>query len=276
MNTNPLMKLNDGRSMQQLGFGLWQVSNQEATAATLEAFKVGYRSIDSAAIYQNESGLGQAIAQCGLKREELFITTKLWNSEQGYDSALRAFDQSLKKLGLKEVDLYLIHWPAPKKGLFVESWKALIELQKQGRAKSIGVSNFTIPQLQRLLDETGKAPVLNQVELHPRFQQKELRAFHAQNNILTEAWSPLGQGQLLTDPVLSTIAKKHGKSTAQVILRWHLDQGIIAIPKSVTPSRIKENFQVFDFKLDADDLSQINKLDSTSGRIGPDPDTADF
>lgn len=276
MNSIPMVKMNDGRSMHQLGFGLWQVTNAEAETATLEAFKVGYRSIDSAAIYQNESGLGQAIAKSGLKREDMFITTKLWNSEQGYDTTLRAFDQSLKKLGLKEVDLYLIHWPAPKKNSYVDTWKALIELQKQGLAKSIGVSNFTIDNLKRILDATGVAPVLNQVELHPQFQQKELRAFHSQHQILTEAWSPLGQGKILEEEVLKKIAKKHGKTTAQVILRWHLDQGIIAIPKSVTPSRIQENFQVFDFKLDADDLSQIDKMDKKSGRIGPDPDTADF
>ncbi len=276
MNSIPMVKMNDGRSMHQLGFGLWQVSNAEAEIATLEAFKVGYRSIDSAAIYQNESGLGQAIAKSGLKREDMFITTKLWNSEQGYDTTLRAFDQSLKKLGLKEVDLYLIHWPAPKKNSYVDTWKALIELQKQGLAKSIGVSNFTIDNLKRILDATGVAPVLNQVELHPQFQQKELRAFHSQHQILTEAWSPLGQGKILEEEVLKKIAKKHGKTTAQVILRWHLDQGIIAIPKSVTPSRIQENFHIFDFKLDADDINQIDKMDKKSGRIGPDPDTADF
>lgn len=276
MNTSPLLKLNDGRSIPQLGFGLWQMTDEEAKAATLEAFKAGYRSIDSAAIYRNEGGLGQAIEGSGLDRNDLFITTKLWNSEQGYDSTLKAFDQSLKKLGLKEVDLYLIHWPTPKLGLFVETWKALIQLQKEGRARSIGVSNFTIPYLQRVMDETGVVPVLNQIELHPLFQQKELRAFHSQHNILTEAWSPLGKGQLVADPTLQAIAKKHGRTAAQVILRWHMEQGIIAIPKSVTPSRIKENFQVFDFKLDADDLNQIDKMDQKNRRIGPDPDKADF
>lgn len=276
MSTVPTIKLNDGNLMPQLGFGLWQVSDDQAEAATLEAFKAGYRSIDSAAIYGNEAGLGRAIAKSGLNRSDLFITTKLWNTEQGYDKALKAFEDSRKKLGVEKVDLYLVHWPSPQRGLFVESWKALVDLQKQGVVKSIGVSNFTTDHLQQIMDATGVAPTLNQVELHPEFQQKELVTFHQKHGIQTECWSPLGQGQTLQNPTIKNIAKKHGKSAAQVIIRWHLQSGFIVIPKSVTPSRIQENFQVFDFKLDGDDTAMIAKLDSATGRIGPDPVKADF
>ncbi len=276
MSIVPKVKLNDGNLMPQLGFGLWQVSDDQAEAATLEAFKAGYRSIDSAAIYGNEAGLGRAIAKSGLNRSDLFITTKLWNTEQGYDKALQAFEDSRKKLGVEKVDLYLVHWPSPQRGLFVESWKALVDLQKQGVVKSIGVSNFTTDHLQQIMDATGVAPTLNQIELHPEFQQKELVAFHQKHGIQTECWSPLGQGKTLQNAAIQSIAKKHGKTPAQVIIRWHLESGFIVIPKSVTPSRIQENFQVFDFKLDADDKSTIAKLDSTNGRIGPDPVKADF
>lgn len=271
-----ILTLNDSVKMPRLGFGLFKVSDQDAETMTLEAFKVGYRSIDSARIYQNETGLGRALAKTNLKRDELFITTKLWNEDQGYDKTLKAFDASMEKLGIEELDLYLIHWPSPKRNLYSESWKALVNLKEQGRVRSIGVSNFSQDNLKRVMDETGVVPSINQVELHPSFQQKELRAFHAKHGIATESWSPLGQGQALKDPAIAAIAKKHHKTPAQVILRWHLQSDLVVIPKSVTPSRIHENFQVFDFELDADDLKQIDKLDSSSGRIGPDPQTAAF
>lgn len=262
--------------MPQLGFGMWQVPDDVATASVLEAFKVGYRSIDSAQIYENEAGLGRAIKESGLPRNEMFITTKIWNAEQGYDSTLRSFDVSMKKLGLDKLDLLLIHWPSPHRNLYVDTWKALIELQKNKRVTSIGVSNFRIEDLERIMSETAVVPAVNQIEIHPRFQQKALREFHQKHNIQTESWSPLGQGQVIKDEVISKIAKKHGKTNAQVILRWHIQQNLIAIPKSVTPSRIAENFQVFDFNLDSDDMSEIFRLDSKEGRIGPNPATATF
>lgn len=267
---------NDKHIMPQLGFGLWQVSDEDAEKSVLEAFKVGYRSIDSAQIYQNESGLGEAIKKSGLRKEDLFITTKIWNDEQGYDKTMKSFDVSMKKLGLETLDLLLIHWPSSHRGLYVETWKALIQLKSDKRVQSIGVSNFTISNLQKIIDETSVVPVVNQIELHPHFQQKELRNFHAKVGIKTEAWSPLGQGQVIKDPIIAKIAQKYGKTPAQVILRWHLDNGLIVIPKSVTPSRIAENFDVFDFKLDESDMKTIEKLDSPDGRIGPNPDTANF
>lgn len=276
MSFKSAITLRDQHKMPQLGFGVWQVPDEGAESAVTEAFKVGYRSIDTAAIYQNESGVGRAIKKSDIPREEMFITTKLWNDDQGYDKALKAFDVSLSKLGLEYVDLYLIHWPAPKRGLYLDSWKALIELKKQGRAKSIGVSNFMPENLKKIIDETGETPVLNQIELHPHFQQKELRAFHEKHGIFTECWSPLGQGKLLSDSIIKAIATKHKKSAAQVILRWHLQSNFIVIPKSVTPSRIKENFEVFDFALDNDDMSNIAALDGSEGRIGPNPLTATF
>lgn len=270
--TQPTIKLNDDHAMPQLGFGVWQVPDAEGAAIVGAALKTGYRLIDTAAIYKNERGVGQAIAQCHIPRQDLFITTKLWNDDQGYDSALRAFDQSLELLGLDYVDLYLIHWPVPKKGKYVESWKALIELKKQGRAKSIGVSNFKPAHLERIIGETGVTPAVNQVELHQKFQQRALRAFHAGKGISTESWSPLGQGKLMNDKAIKAIAKKLGRTPAQVILRWHLDSGLIAIPKSATPSRIAENFDVFGFRLGDEDMQTLSSLDSPKGRIGPDPD----
>jgi 2,5-diketo-D-gluconate reductase A len=276
MTSLPTIKLNDARTIPQLGFGVWQVPSDTTAAVVGAALAAGYRSIDTAAVYENEQGVGAAIKQGALPREQLFITTKLWNSRHGYDEALRSFDKSLSRLGLEYIDLFLIHWPAPRQNLYVEAWRALIELQRQGRVQSIGVSNFNIDHLQRIIDASGVVPVLNQVELHPRFQQKKLREFHTQHAIATEAWSPLGQGQLLEDVTVRAIAAKHQRSPAQIILRWHLDNGFIVIPKSVTPARIRENFAVFDFHLDADDIHQLNALDSADGRIGPDPETANF
>ncbi|GAA1170841.1 diketogulonate reductase-like aldo/keto reductase [Kitasatospora gansuensis] len=283
MSTIPSITLNNGQAIPQLGFGVWQVADDEATTAVETAIKAGYRSIDTAAIYENETGTGKAIAAAGVPREELYVTTKLWNSgtadwsgQQGRDAVLRAFDDSLGKLGLEYVDLYLIHWPRPMHGTFGNVWKAFEELAADGRAKSVGVSNFGQVQLDALREQSGLVPVLNQVELHPHFPQTELRAYHAEHGIATEAWSPLGQGKdLLTEPALVKIAEKHGRTVAQVVLRWHLQSGIIAIPKSVTPSRIVENLDVTGFELDTDDLTAIAALE-TGKRLGPDPQGFDW
>ncbi|WP_424185889.1 aldo/keto reductase [Actinokineospora sp. G85] len=269
--TVPTVALNDGTAIPQLGFGVWQVPEDEVTAVVATALAAGYRSIDTAAIYGNEKGTGEAIAASGIPRDELFVTTKLWNSEQGYDSTLRAFDESMAKLGLDQLDLYLIHWAAPRRDKYVETFKAFEKLRADGRVRSIGVSNFHIPHLQRLLDETDVVPVVNQIELHPNLPQTELRAFHAEHGIATEAWSPLASGGLLGDETLGALARKHGKSPAQVILRWHLQLGTIAIPKSVTPERIRANIDIFDFELDADDLKAIAGLENGK-RTGFDPD----
>lgn len=271
--TVPVVKLNDGNHIPQLGYGVWQVGNDEAVTAVSEALKVGYRHIDTAAIYGNEEGTGKAIKESGIARKDIYLTTKLWNKEQGYESTLKAFDASLKKLGTDYVDLYLIHWPLPSKDLFMETWRAFIKIKEEGRAKSIGVSNFQTADLERVLKESDVVPVINQIELHPQFQQDELRLFHSKHDIATEAWSPLGQGTILENPTLKSIAEKHGKSVAQVILRWHIETGNIVIPKSVTPARIKENFEVFDFSLNGTDHDAITKLDKTDGRIGPNPAT---
>jgi diketogulonate reductase-like aldo/keto reductase len=266
------LKLNNGVEMPQLGFGVWQVPDAEATPAVAEALKAGYRSIDTAAIYGNERGTGEAIAQSGVHRDEVFVTTKLWNSDQGHDATLRAFDESLRKLKLDVLDLYLIHWPTPARDLYVDTWKAFVELQKEGRVRAIGVSNFQPAHLRRLIDETGVVPAVNQIELHPYLQQADLRAFHAEHGIQTEAWSPLGQGgELLGDPVVTEIAARHRRSAAQVVLRWHLQLGNVVIPKSVTPSRIRENIAVFDFELVDEEMAALSTLDR-GGRIGPNPD----
>ncbi len=236
------------------------------------AIEAGYRSIDTATLYRNERGVGRAVRECGLPREELFVTTKLWNTDHGYESALRAFDISLAELGLDYVDLYLIHWPQPKQDRYVETWRALQKLRADGRVRAIGVSNFAEQHLRRLLEETGVAPAVNQIEAHPHLQQAALRAFHERNEIVTEAWRPLGRGQDLFDTtVVRTVAEKHGKTPAQVVLRWHLEMGHVAIPKSVTPERIAENIDVFDFELDAQDVAGFATLEAGT-RLGPDPE----
>ncbi|SCK35584.1 aldo/keto reductase [Streptomyces sp. WMMB 322] len=276
MSSVPTITLNNGSVMPQLGFGVWQVPDDEAARAVGTAIEAGYRSIDTAAIYENERGTGSGLASSGVPREELFVTTKLWNSEQGYDSTLRAFDASLDRLGLEYVDLYLIHWPVPEADKYVDTWKAFEKINAEGRARAVGVSNFKPSHLRRLLDETGTVPALNQIELHPHLQQGESRAFHAEHGIATEAWSPLGQGKdLLAEPALTSLAGKYGKSPAQVVLRWHLQTGNVVIPKSVTPSRIRENIDVFDFELDTSEMEEIAGLNSDS-RLGPDPDTMNF
>jgi 2,5-diketo-D-gluconate reductase A len=270
--TKPTLPLNDGRAIPQLGLGVWQIPDEETAAVVRAALDAGYRSIDTAAIYHNEAGVGEALRDAPVPREELFVTTKVWNERQGYDETLRAFGESLGRLGLDYVDLYLIHWPAPRRDRYVDTWRALVRLREEGRARSIGVSNFTATHLRRAIDETGVVPAVNQVELHPRFQQGALRAFHAERGIVTESWSPLGQGQLVGDPTLDTIARKHGKTTAQVILRWHLDLGLVVIPKSARPERLRENRDVFDFRLDVEDMARIAALDRPDGRLGSDPD----
>ncbi len=276
MVSQPLVILSDGRPIPQLGLGVWQTPQDVTASVVHTALLAGYRHIDTAAIYGNEAGVGEGIRSSGVSRQDIFVTTKLWNSSQGFDSTLKAFDQSLDLLGTDYVDLYLIHWPAPRKNRYLDTWRALIRLGEEGRARSIGVSNFEPEHLERIIGETGVVPVLNQIELHPRFQQRPLRELGARLKFATESWSPLGQGSLLADATIASIAAKHGRTTAQVIIRWHIDKGFIVIPKSVTPSRIVENFDVFDFGLDADDLAAIAKLDSPGGRIGPDPRTADF
>ena len=254
--------LNNGLEMPQLGFGVWKVSDEEATVAVEKAFELGYRSIDTAKVYGNEAGVGRAIANSNLPREELFITTKVWNSDHGYENTLKAFDESLEKLGLDYVDLYLIHWPTPKYDEYVETYKALEKLYKDGRVKAIGVCNFAIEHLERILNECEVVPAVNQVECHPYLQQKELKDFCEKHNILVEAYSPLMNGRdVLEDAVVKEIAEQYGKTPAQVILRWHLQTGVIVIPKSVTPSRIAENLDVFGFELSDADMEKIATLD---------------
>jgi 2,5-diketo-D-gluconate reductase A len=280
MTSSPILTFNDGNTIPQLGYGVWQVEDDVAEKVVFQAFQAGFRHIDTAKIYGNESGVGRAIASSGLSPEEIFITTKLWNSDQGYESTLAAFEESMERLGLETLDLYLIHWLQPKQDKYVDTWKALVELQRRGRVRSIGVSNFTAEGVQRLIDETGVVPAINQVELHPFFNQSELREFNASKGILTQAWSPLGQGgELLEDATITAIADKHGATPAQVVIAWHLAIGNVVIPKSVTESRIRENFEALKVTLEAADIEAVNGLDRTasgSGRIGPDPAVSDF
>ncbi|MDR3159835.1 MAG: aldo/keto reductase [Zoogloeaceae bacterium] len=270
------LTLNDGASIPQLGLGTWQTPDAQAADAVRAALEIGYRLIDTAAVYGNESGVGAGLRAAGLPREQVFVTTKLWNDRQGFDSALSAFDESLARLRLDYVDLYLIHWPAPSHDRYLDSWRALIRLKEEKRARSIGVSNFQVPHLERIIEETGVTPAVNQIELHPDFQQQALMAFHVLHGIRTQSWSPLGQGALLQDKTIRAIAKKHQKTPAQIIIRWHLERELLAIPKSVHVERIKENFAVFDFFLDAEDTAQLTLMDNAKGRIGPHPDTAEF
>jgi 2,5-diketo-D-gluconate reductase A len=271
MSKVPLITLENGVEIPQLGLGVWQIEDEIVPDVIEAAFASGYRHIDTAAIYGNEPGVGRAIAAADLPRDELFITTKLWNSDQGYDSTLKAFDASLSRLALDYVDLYLIHWQALKRNAYVDTWKAFERLYAEKRVRAIGVSNFHLPALQRLFDETDIRPAVNQIELHPGLPQDDLRAFHAENDIVTEAYSPLAQGGLAA-PVLGELAGKHGKTRAQVVLRWHLQLGNVVIPKSKTPARVAENIDVFDFALDNDDMARIADLENGK-RLGGNPDT---
>lgn len=268
----PTVTLNNGVVMPQLGYGVFQISNEETARCVRDAVAAGYRSIDTAMVYGNEPGTGEGIRTCGVPREELFITTKVWNTDQGYERTLRSFEQSLKNLGLSCLDLYLIHWPVPQQALFVETWRALEKLYQEGRVRAIGVSNFNISHLETLLDSATVVPAVNQIELHPFFTQKQLRTYLKGKSILVEAWGPLAQGNRTDDPVLVSIAKAHHKTVQQVMLRWHLQNGVIAIPKSTRPERMASNTDVFDFTLSAEDMARIDSLD-TGVRFGPDPDT---
>ena len=270
------LKLNDAATIPQIGLGVWQVDPDITAKVVRWGIEAGYRLIDTAEGYRNEEGVGEAIRAAGVPRSELFITSKLRNGAHQRDAALRAFDDTMQKLGIDRIDLFLIHWPVPAQDKYVEAWKTLVELQKAGRIKSVGVSNFNQDHLERIIGETGVTPVVNQIELHPRFQQRDKRDFHKKHNIHIESWSPLGSGRLLSDPTLEKLAKKHGKSVAQVTIRWHLQEGLIVIPKSIHQERIAGNFDVFDFELDAQDMQTIRGLDSADGRTGPDPATAAF
>ena len=270
------IKLNDGSAIPQIGLGVWQVDPAITAQVVSWGIQAGYRLIDTAEGYGNEKGVGQAICSAGVPRDALFITSKLRNGAHQRDAALRAFDETMSKLAIEQIDLFLIHWPVPSQGQYAEAWKALVDLRQAGRIKSIGVSNFNLDHLERIIGETGITPVVNQIELHPRFQQRDVREFHARHNIRIESWSPLGSGRLLSDPTLAGIAAKHRKSVAQTIIRWHLQQGLIVIPKSIHQDRIAANFDVFDFELDADDLDHVRGMDSASGRTGANPATAAF
>ncbi len=271
-NTVPTITLNDGHTIPQLGFGVFKVDPTETTRIVTDALKVGYRHIDTAAIYGNEQGVGDALSASGIERSELFVTTKLWNDRQGTQSAFDAFDESLEKLGLDYVDLYLIHWPAPANDLYVESWKALEQIRDSGRARSIGVSNFLVPHLGRLLAETDVVPAVNQIELHPAHQQPEVTEYARRHGVAIEAWGPLGQGKypLFDETVVAVAAEAHGKTSAQVIIRWHLQMGNIVFPKSNNRARMAENFDVFDFELSKSQVAAISSLERV-GRVSAHP-----
>jgi 2,5-diketo-D-gluconate reductase A len=268
----PRLQMRGGSNIPQLGFGVFQVPPAETEVAVARALESGYRHIDTAAAYRNEAGVGAAVRASGLGRDEVFITTKCFNDDHGYDRATQALHASLKRLELEQVDLYLIHWPVPSQDLYVETWRAFIDLRDQGLIRAIGVSNFQPAHLRRLVQETGEVPAINQIELHPYLQQHGLRREHEELGILTEAWSPLAQGAVLDDPVILEIAREHGRTPAQVVIRWHLQIGNVVIPKSVTPARIAENYDVFDFELTNAEVKAIDGLDA-GRRTGPDPDT---
>jgi 2,5-diketo-D-gluconate reductase A len=275
----PDVELNDGRSIPQLGFGVFQVDPGETAAAVTEALEVGYRHIDTAEMYGNERGVGEAIAASGLDRGDLYVTSKLNNDVHRPDDARRAFERTLAALGFDYVDLFLIHWPLPTRydGDYVSTWKTLEEFQRDGRARSIGLSNFQVEHMERLAAETDTVPAVNQIELHPYLLNEQVRAYDEQHGIATEAWSPIAQGQVLDDPVVTGIAERVGRTPAQVVLRWHVQRGNIVFPKSVTPERIRENFEIFDFELEPGDIEQIARLDrGEGGRTGPNPDTFDY
>ena len=270
--TVPAVTLHDGVEIPQLGFGVFQVPPEDTQEIVEEALAVGYRHIDTAAAYRNEAGVGAALEATGIAREEVFVTSKLWNSQQGYDSTMQACQKSLERLGSDYMDLYLIHWPVPTEDRYLDTWRAFEQIHREGRARTIGVSNFRVEDLERLKAEPELLPTVNQIELHPKLQQAELRAWHEDNGVATEAWSPLAQGALLDDATIEAIAAEHDRTPAQVILRWHIQIGNVVIPKSVTPRRIRENFELFDFELSEEEMAAIGRLDSGE-RIGPDPAT---
>jgi 2,5-diketo-D-gluconate reductase A len=267
----PSLSLDDGETIPQLGLGLYKVPAADAASLCREAIEIGYRHFDTAALYGNERELGLAVRDAPVPREELFVTSKVWKDDNGYDDTLRAFDESMRRLGLDRLDLYLIHWPVPSTDRYVDTWRALIRLREEGRVSSIGVANFHAHHIERIARETGVTPVVNQVELHPWLPQTALREFHASRSIRTQAWSPLARGRILSTPLLGDLAAKHGRTTAQIVLRWHLELGSIVIPKASSPARLRENLDVFDFALDADDLAAIATLE-TGERTGRDPD----
>lgn len=267
----PLLPLADGSRIPQLGYGLYKVPTTDAARLSLDAIAAGYRHLDTAAFYGNEREVGDAVRASSVPREDLFVTSKVWKDDNGYDSAQRAFDESMRLLDLERLDLYLIHWPVPSTDRYIDTWRALVRLRDEGRVRSIGVSNFHAHHIERLIDETGEAPVVNQVELHPWLPQTALREFHAARGIRTEAWSPLARGRVLGTPLLDDLAAKHRRTPAQIVLRWHVQLGNVVIPKASSAERIRENLDVFDFELDADDLAAIATLE-TGERTGRDPD----
>ncbi|OMC15489.1 MULTISPECIES: aldo/keto reductase [unclassified Mycobacterium] len=271
----PLVTLNDGNSIPAVGLGVFQIPPADTEQAVAAALRAGYRHIDTAAAYRNERETGRAVAASDVPRDQLYVVTKLANPDQGYDSTLRAFDASMDRLGLDYLDLYLIHWPQPALNKFVDTFKAFAHLRDQGRIRSIGVSNFEPEHLSVLIDAIGIVPAVNQIELHPRFTQSELREVHAQRGIATEAWAPLGQGSLLTHPMITAVAAECGRTAAQVLIRWHIQLGNIVIPKSVNPARIASNLDVFDFELSENEMSTISSLDDGT-RLGPNPRTFNF
>lgn len=279
VSTVPSIELNDGTTIPQLGFGVYQVPPEETASAVKTALDIGYRHIDTAEMYQNEKGTGQGVRDAGLDRSEVYITSKLNNGFHEPDDARRAFDRTLAELGFDYVDLFLIHWPLPTLygGDFVSTWKTLEEFKRDGRAKSIGVSNFQVPHLERLAAETETVPAVNQIEVHPYFTNEDVRAYGLAHGIATEAWSPIAQGRVLDDPAITRVAESTGRTPAQVVLRWHIQRGDIVFPKSVTPQRVKENYELFDFELNADDMVALSGLDKgEQGRTGPNPDTFDY
>ena len=270
----PDVQLNNKVKIPQLGYGVFRVPNEATVRAVRTAIECGYRSIDTASLYGNEAAVGEALATCGVPREHLFVTTKLWNDDQGYESTFDAFEASLRRLRLDYVDLYLIHWPRPAQDRYVETWRAFEKLHADGRARAIGVSNFQVAHLQRLLDETDVVPAINQVELHPDLQQAPLRHFHGDHDIVTEAWSPLGEGRAFGHPLVVELASRHSRSPAQIVLRWHVQLGNVVIPKSTTLSRVRENIALFDFALSDAEMAALGGLE-TGTRLGPDPDSQD-
>lgn len=273
MTAIPTTRLNDGNTIPQLGFGVWQVPNDAVTDVVRTAIDAGYRSIDTAQGYDNEDGVGRAIAKSGVPREQLFITSKLRTKDQGYDSTLKSFAASLDRLGLDYLDMFLIHWPVPAHDRYSDTWKALVQLQRDGRVRTIGVSNFLPEHLDRIIRDSGVTPAVNQIEVHPGYQQRDVRQVHEERDIRIESYSPLGSGEMLDDPTIAKVARKHGKSPAQAIIRWHLQQGLIVIPKSVHADRIRANLEVFDFELGEDDMAELASLDRADGKTGSDPAT---